>query len=78
MKTMRELLGEYMDHRRGLNYSPRSIEEYGYDCGGFLRHVGERFGVTAALSCGNSIFSVIRSRFPEGKTRRGCRSWPGA
>jgi integrase/recombinase XerD len=45
MKTLRDLLEEYLSHRRGLNYSPRSLEEYGYDCGGFLRHIEERFGV---------------------------------
>lgn len=41
MTALRKLLKDYLDHRRSLGYSPRSLEEYRYDCGGFLDRLEE-------------------------------------
>ena len=62
MRTLRELLDDYIGYRRGLNYSPRSLDEYFYDCGGFLGHLEGRFQVTAAPELRrHHIFSYQKS-----------------
>lgn len=48
MKTLQALFGEWLDYRRGLNYSERSLEGYRYNGREFLQFLDEAFGVRTA------------------------------
>lgn len=62
MKTLHELLDDYIEYRKGLNYSPRSLEEYHYDCGNFIRHLEHRFRIKTACELRKShLFSYQKS-----------------
>lgn len=71
MKTLHELLDEYIDYRRGLNYSPRSLEEYRYDCGAFIRHLEQSFGTVTACGLGISHLFSYQKSLRERRNRRG-------
>ena len=71
MKTLRDLLDEYIEYRKGLNYSPRSLEEYYYDCVKFIKHVESKFGTETASGLRRShIFSYQKSLY-ERKNAKG-------
>ena len=71
MKTLRELLNDYLEYRKGLNYSPRSLEEYFYDCVKFIRHLENRFNILTASELRKShLFSYQKSLY-ERKNAKG-------
>jgi integrase/recombinase XerD len=71
LKTLRELLDDYIEYRKGLNYSPRSLEEYFYDCGGFLKHIEKRSQVLTASELRKSHLFSYQKSLNERKNSKG-------
>jgi len=48
MKTLYNLLDEYLEHLKSLNYSPMTIDGKYYSCNNFIRFLEEKFTVNSA------------------------------